>query len=72
MYLIWWVKNILIKIYLLKDKGRLIMIAFLSGNIVKTNLTQIMIKRLILTGSTLRPRTNLEKAKIAENLYKRY
>jgi len=59
-------------ISLLKDKGRLIMIAFLSGSITKTDLAQIMIKRLILTGSTLRPRTNQEKAKIAKNLYKRY
>ncbi len=57
---------------LLKDKGRLIMIAFLSGSEIKANLTQVMTKRLILTGSTLRPRTNQEKARIAENLYKSY
>ena len=31
-----------------------------------------MTKRLVLTGSTLRPRTNKEKAKIAKNLYKSY
>ena len=44
-------KNIL----LLKDKGKLIMIAFLSGSITKADFTAIMTKRLILTGSTLRP-----------------
>ena len=54
-------KNIL----LLKDKGKLIMIAFLSGSITKADFTAIMTKRLTITGSTLRPRTDLEKAKIA-------
>ncbi|MAJ24220.1 MAG: NAD(P)H-quinone oxidoreductase [Rickettsiales bacterium] len=57
---------------LLKDKGRLIMIAFLSGSIVKADLTQVMIKRLILSGSTLRPRTVKEKTRIASNIYKSY
>ena len=42
-------KNVL----LLKDKGKLIMIAFLSGSITKADFTAIMTKRLILTGSTL-------------------
>ena len=59
-------------ISLLKDKGKLIMIAFLSGSVTKADLTQVMTKRLTLTGSTLRPRTNEEKAYIAKNLYKRY
>ena len=53
-------------IMLLKDKGKLIMIAFLSGSITKADFTAIMTKRLILTGSTLRPRTDLEKAKIVK------
>ena len=57
---------------LLKDKGKLIMIAFLSGSVVNADLTEIMTKRLILSGSTLRPRTNQEKARIAKNLYKSY
>ena len=48
------------------------MIAFLSGSITKADLTEVMTKRLILTGSTLRPRTNQEKSRIAKNLYKRY
>ena len=59
-------------ISLLKDKGKLIMIAFLSGSVTKADLTPVMTKRLTLTGSTLRPRTNEEKAFIAKNLYKRY
>jgi len=59
-------------ISLLKDKGKLIMIAFLSGSVTKADLTQVMTKRLTLTGSTLRPRTNKEKAFIAKNVYKRY
>ena len=59
-------------ISLLKDQGKLIMIAFLSGSVTKADLTSVMTKRLILTGSTLRPRTNEEKAKIAKNLHKSY
>ena len=59
-------------ISLLKDQGKLIMIAFLSGSITKADFTSVMSKRLIITGSTLRPRTNKEKAKIAKNLYKSY
>ena len=31
-----------------------------------------MLKRLVLTGSTLRIRTKEEKARIAKNLYKKY
>ena len=59
-------------ISLLKDQGKLIMIAFLSGSITKADLTPVMTKRIILTGSTLRPRTNKEKAKIAVNFHKSY
>lgn len=59
-------------ISLLKDKGKLIMIAFLSGSITRADFTAIMTKRLIITGSTLRPRSNQEKAKIAKNFHKSY
>ena len=59
-------------ISILKESGKLIMIAFLSGSVIKADLTKIMIKRLTITGSTLRPRTNNEKARIAKNIYKRY
>tara|TARA_A100001015_G_C15041234_1_gene739776 strand:+ start:683 stop:1681 length:999 start_codon:yes stop_codon:yes gene_type:complete len=57
---------------LLKDKGKLIMIAFLSGSVVKADLLKVMTKRLTLSGSTLRARSNAEKAKIANKVYKSY
>ena len=59
-------------ISLLKDKRKPIMIAFLSGSLIKADLLEVMTKRLVLTGSTLRPRNNKEKSRIAKNLYKRY
>ena len=59
-------------ISLLKDRGRLLVIAFLTGNITKLDLKSILLNRLVLTGSTLRPRTNLEKSRIIKNVYKRY
>ena len=52
----------------LRDKGRLIIIAFLTGNKSTIELQQIIIKRLTITGSTLRPRTISEKAQIAKNI----
>ena len=55
---------------LLKDEGRLINIAFLKGNSVKLDLSQLMLKRIKLTGSTLRPRTAEFKSKIAVDLLK--
>lgn len=45
--------------------GRLAMIAFLGGPIAEVNFAQVMVKRLMLTGSTLRPRSNLVKAETA-------
>ena len=53
---------------LLGDEGRLVNIAFLKGNSVKLDLSQLMMKRIILTGSTLRPRTVEFKRKIANEL----
>jgi len=55
---------------LLQDKGKLISIAFLSGKNVKLDLSMILKKRILITGSTLRPRTLKEKAKIAKNVKK--
>ena len=55
---------------LLKDKGKLISIAFLSGKDVKLDLSMILKKRILITGSTLRPRTIKEKARIAKNVRK--
>ena len=48
------------------DDGRIVQIAFLNGPIAKVNFTRLMIKRLTLTGSTLRPRTREVKAGIAQ------
>ena len=50
--------------------GRLINIAYLQGSKIEANLLPIMLKRLIISGSTLRTRANKEKAEIAENLKK--
>jgi NADPH2:quinone reductase len=48
--------------------GRLVQIAFLQGPEVKLNFAQMMAKRLTLTGSTLRPQSDLAKARIAQDL----
>ncbi len=53
-------------ISLLALEGRLVQIAFLQGNVVKElNYTPVMVKRLTLTGSTLRPRTLAQKTAVA-------
>lgn len=49
-------------------EGRLVQIAFLESNTAELNFTPIMVKRLTLTGSTLRPRTVEQKAAIAREL----
>ena len=59
-------------ISLLKDQGRLIIIAFLTGNISQIDLKNILINRLVITGSTLRPRSNEEKARIIKQVFKSY
>jgi NADPH2:quinone reductase len=49
--------------------GRLSIIAFLGGAVAeKANLTPIMIKRLRVMGSTMRPRTAAEKQAIRDDL----
>ena len=49
--------------------GRLVLIAFLGGSKVENfDLTQIMVRRLTITGSTMRPRTTAKKAQIAAEL----
>ena len=48
--------------------GRIVNIAFLKGSKVEVDLLPIMLKRLTLTGSTLRPRSVAEKAEIARAL----
>jgi NADPH2:quinone reductase len=52
----------------LADEGRLVQIAFLQGPKVEANLSQLMMRRLTFTGSTLRPQSDLAKARIAESL----
>lgn len=54
---------------LLRPDGRLVYIAFLGGRKSKEiNLGQIMMKRLTITGSTMRARSTAEKAEIAQGL----
>ncbi|MGE0006217.1 MAG: NAD(P)H-quinone oxidoreductase [Parvibaculaceae bacterium] len=48
--------------------GRIVSIAFLKGSKVEVDLLPVMVKRLTLTGSTLRPRSVAEKAEIARAL----
>jgi NADPH:quinone reductase len=42
--------------------GRIVQIAFLGGPKASLNFTKLMVKRLTYTGSTLRPRSNTDKA----------
>lgn len=49
-------------------EGRIVQIAFLKTPKVALNITPLMIKRLHHTGSTLRPRSNADKAAIAREL----
>ena len=54
---------------LLRRDGRLVYIAFLGGAKAKeVKLGQIMMKRLTITGSTMRARNTAEKAEIAQGL----
>lgn len=52
----------------LADDGRIVMIAFLGGAKATVNLAEIMMRRLTLTGSTLRARPVEVKAGIARAL----
>ncbi|WWR47338.1 NAD(P)H-quinone oxidoreductase [Roseovarius sp. S88] len=52
----------------LADDGRLVQIAFLQGPKIEVNFTQIMTRRLSVTGSTLRPQSPLAKTRIAQDL----
>ena len=52
----------------LKDEGRLVQIAFLEGPKVELNFAEVMMRRLTITGSTLRPQSDLAKARIAASL----
>ncbi len=52
----------------LNQDGRISMIAFLKGSRVEVDLMRLMLKRLTLTGSTLRARPDPEKQAIAEGV----
>ena len=49
----------------LADDGRLVQIAFLQGPKVELNFAEVMMRRLMITGSTLRPQSDQAKARIA-------
>ena len=55
-------------INILNKFGRLINIAYLQGPVVNANLLPIMLKRLIVTGSTLRIRSDEEKQNIRDSI----
>lgn len=50
---------------ILKPDGRLVYIAFLEGARTQIDLMRVMLKRLTITGSTLRIRPKAEKARLA-------
>ena len=52
----------------LAEDGRLVQIAFLQGSSAEINLMPLMMRRLTITGSTLRPQSDLAKARIASDL----
>jgi len=49
----------------LADDGRLVQIAFLQGPKVELNFAEVMLRRLTITGSTLRAQSDLAKARYA-------
>ena len=52
----------------LRTEGRLVLIAFLAGAKTEFNFLPVMLKRLTIMGSTLRPRSLEAKAAIAQDL----
>lgn len=52
----------------LADDGRLVLISTIGGAKAMVNLVEVMVKRLTITGSTLRPRPVAFKAEIARKL----
>lgn len=56
----------------LAQGGRLVIIGFMGGRTANgIDLTRIAAKRLVITGSTMRPRTAVEKGEIARELHDR-
>ena len=52
----------------LADDGRMVFIAFLESPKAEINFAQVMLRRLTITGSTLRPQSDAAKAAIADDL----
>ncbi|MDD7969797.1 NAD(P)H-quinone oxidoreductase [Roseinatronobacter alkalisoli] len=52
----------------LAEDGRLVQIAFLQGPKIAVNFAPLMMRRLTITGSTLRPQSDAAKAAIAADL----
>jgi NADPH2:quinone reductase len=52
----------------LAERGRLVQIAFMESPTATVDLRPLMLKRLVVTGSTLRPRTVVEKGALAQAL----
>ena len=52
----------------LADDGRLVQIAFLAGPRVEVNFAQLMLRRLTITGSTLRAQSDAAKADLVAEL----
>ncbi|MDR2241021.1 MAG: NAD(P)H-quinone oxidoreductase [Zoogloeaceae bacterium] len=63
----YWQKNLSV----LRRDGRLVLIAFLQGSRGELDLMPVMLKRLTVTGSTMRPRSVAEKAAIRQALLER-
>ncbi len=53
------------------SQGRIVSIAFLRGSKTEVDFMPVMLKRLTLTGSTLRVRSIAEKEKLAKALYEK-
>ena len=58
-------------IKILATQGRLVQIALMQGYKAEVDFRPLLMKRVTLTGSTLRPRSINEKAEIARALYKK-
>lgn len=54
----------------LGEDGRLVVIAVLGGPKSEVNVAKMMVKRQSITGSTLRPRTNVFKGMLADELFR--
>lgn len=53
----------------LREDGRHVTIAVQGGMVAEINMAQIMMRRLTLTGSTLRPRSSEFKSLLAQEIY---